>query len=333
MKKTLFNLDEAKSIISSGKKFMVAGPEELLSQLPKGDWIGGTIPYFMGQDGGVKSKDLIQITELDPKIQNCAIKEYSAEELKNIPKDYFERGMSFIIIPAFSDPHLAYAKDAVTFDGIFKNPILGWVSGFDLDDPQGKAAVFNGKAGELIFDKAVVLHCELDSSFAANVDIINPFVSDREGITIEFPESTWSPSKCLINGEEANFAEFLQKINHNEQLPIMTDLGDSDINVCIMKIDSENKKVDLYNPVIAGFTYYLAKPLNDYAEDFRSQAPSHEADWSCNCVLNYLYSGLEGKKLNQLQGPVTFGEIAYLLLNQTCVYYDVKEVEALQKAS
>ncbi len=37
------------------------------------------------------------------------------------------------------------------------------------------------------------------------------------------------------------------------------------------------------------------------------------------CILNYLYGGLEGKRAGSLQGPVTFGEIAYLLHNQTMV--------------
>jgi hypothetical protein len=36
--------------------------------------------------------------------------------------------------------------------------------------------------------------------------------------------------------------------------------------------------------------------------------------------LNYLYANLEGKKTGHIVGPMTFGEIAYMLLNQTLVY-------------
>jgi len=44
-----------------------------------------------------------------------------------------------------------------------------------------------------------------------------------------------------------------------------------------------------------------------------------EASFSCNCILNYLYGELEGKHTGQVVGPMTFGEVAYQLLNQTMV--------------
>jgi hypothetical protein len=42
--------------------------------------------------------------------------------------------------------------------------------------------------------------------------------------------------------------------------------------------------------------------------------------------LNYLYGKLEGRKTGDLTGPITFGEIAFQLLNQTLVYLEVTEV-------
>jgi hypothetical protein len=39
----------------------------------------------------------------------------------------------------------------------------------------------------------------------------------------------------------------------------------------------------------------------------------------CNCILNFMFGELEGKAIGGVQGPVTFGEIAYQLLNQTMV--------------
>jgi len=41
--------------------------------------------------------------------------------------------------------------------------------------------------------------------------------------------------------------------------------------------------------------------------------------FACNCILNYLYGKLEGKKTGDITGPITFGEIAHQLLNQTMV--------------
>jgi hypothetical protein len=41
-------------------------------------------------------------------------------------------------------------------------------------------------------------------------------------------------------------------------------------------------------------------------------------------VLNYLHGSLEGRRTGSLQGPMTFGEIAYQLLNQTLVQITVE---------
>ena len=42
-----------------------------------------------------------------------------------------------------------------------------------------------------------------------------------------------------------------------------------------------------------------------------------------NCILNYLYCELEGRKIPPYYGPVTFGEVAYQLMNQTLVYCEI----------
>ncbi len=45
----LISVQAAAEMIRSGKSISVAGPESALDQLPAGNWIGGTIPYFMWQ--------------------------------------------------------------------------------------------------------------------------------------------------------------------------------------------------------------------------------------------------------------------------------------------
>ncbi len=42
-------------------------------------------------------------------------------------------------------------------------------------------------------------------------------------------------------------------------------------------------------------------------------------------MLNYVYGKLEGRHTGKLTGPITFGEIAYQLLNQTLVYLESVE--------
>jgi len=62
-------------------------------------------------------------------------------------------------------------------------------------------------------------------------------------------------------------------------------------------------------------------------EAFKSATSGMSSDipFACNCVLNYQYVKLEGARAG-LPGPCTFGEIAFQLLNQTMVYFDVVDV-------
>jgi hypothetical protein len=58
---------------------------------------------------------------------------------------------------------------------------------------------------------------------------------------------------------------------------------------------------------------------------FVAAIPADIADpvFSCNCVLNYVYGRLENERAGRLEGPMTFGEIAFQLLNQTLVHVTI----------
>ncbi len=84
----------------------------------------------------------------------------------------------------------------------------------------------------------------------------------------------------------------------------------------------------MHAPVFKGVHYKIAEPIDDYVKQFTSAMPTKLQDltFSCNCILNFLYSDLEGKKTGSITGPVIFGEIAYRLLNQTLVYLETRDV-------
>ncbi|RME83260.1 MAG: hypothetical protein D6785_06920, partial [Planctomycetota bacterium] len=67
--------------------------------------------------------------------------------------------------------------------------------------------------------------------------------------------------------------------------------------------------------------------VDDYEMEFAKRLSQLQIEplFSCNCILNYLYGKLEGKKTGNITGPMTFGEIAYVLLNQTLVYVTYEE--------
>jgi hypothetical protein len=81
--------------------------------------------------------------------------------------------------------------------------------------------------------------------------------------------------------------------------------------------------------VFEDVTYKIAKPIDDFIEAFKRQIPQQggvdNLVFSCNCILNYLYAELEGKKTANFTGPITFGEIAYQLLNQTLAYLTIED--------
>ncbi|MDZ7736475.1 MAG: hypothetical protein U5P41_10500 [Gammaproteobacteria bacterium] len=80
--------------------------------------------------------------------------------------------------------------------------------------------------------------------------------------------------------------------------------------------------------MFSGVEYKLAAPVTDYVNVVHqrlTQAGSDDVTFSCNCVLNYLYSELKGEQTAHMFGPMTFGEIAYQLLNQTLVYVVVED--------
>lgn len=316
-------------LISKGMKLLVAGEERLLKQLKKGNWIGGTIPYFMSERGGVQTRDELQVTVLPPEAQDMKILVYEEAGIHRIPEDYRSNGFSFIIIPAFSGVHHRFAKEGITWKGILDRPLVGWVSGVHLDD-LGRVTpkVFNGQTGEVSDSGAVVMHLDLPREIYAKVNIINLF-EQGHGDHISFPQTGFEVDDCLINGKPQKFADYLLDQKIDLKLPLVADYFGAKINVSVRSVDANKKTVHLYAPVFGRVEYRLAKPLQSYESQFRARLDEQKIDplFTCNCILNYLYAELEGKKTAHMQGPITFGEIAYMLLNQTLVYLTLENKE------
>ncbi len=322
---------DVKEKIASGQKLLLAGDEALLKQLPAGDWIGGSIPYFMTEQGGLSSQYLIYVTELPESITGLTIKAYDMATLANVYTDTPQNGFSIIIVPAFSPTHLEFALHAPGYPNFATRPLMGWISGVHLNDI-GKITpkVFNGQTKTMLENSAVVMHVELPSSQVAEIDIVNIF-EQGDGDTITFPQDGFSARDAYINGVKTNFADYIVKNRLDTDLPLVADYFGAMVNVSFQNVDVTNQEVHFYAPVFAGVPYQHAKPIEDYVRQFTSQIPAHpdkEVAFSCNCILNYLYSELEGKQTGDITGPTTFGEIAYQLLNQTMVYLTISDLSA-----
>ena len=60
----LVSIARAAELINDGRYLSIAGDEAALKELPKGNWIGGTIPYFMTEAGGAVSRTEVFIDEM-----------------------------------------------------------------------------------------------------------------------------------------------------------------------------------------------------------------------------------------------------------------------------
>jgi hypothetical protein len=312
------------SKIESGETLFLAGDESLLERLPKGDWIGGTIPYFMDRKGGTTSKDAIFLSAA-PEASGLKIAWYGERDLERLVPDAPDNGFSLIIIPATSPAHISYARNAPGYKGIFLKPIIGWIAGVHLDD-LGRISpkVFNGATGESSDSKAIALHLELPRGKQASIGIVNLF-RQGGGEVLSFEEEGFSVANCLVGGKKVNFAEYLVSGKIDTRLPLVADYSGTMVNVSFQSVDEKKGTVALYAPVFKNVEYRIAEPVQDYVASFSATMPSGsiEPAFACNCILNYLYANLEGKRTGTITGPVTFGEIAYQLLNQTLTYLEI----------
>jgi hypothetical protein len=329
MNQEMFDVATIKEYIQNGEKFILAGDEKILSILPAGAWIGGTIPYFMTDDGGMFTQEKIYATRMPDDATNIVIRTYDASTIHQIYLDAPANGFSIIILPAFSSVHTSFALNSPTYEGFATKPLIGWVSGVSLDElGQSAPKTFDG-ANPGYEDKAVVFHIELPSHKAADIQIINIF-QPGDGDTITFPTDGFQAKDVYVNGTKMNFATYIEQNNIDTRLPLVTDMFGAMINTSFRQINSAEKTVSFYAPVFDGIEYKIAKPINDYVTDFEAMVPNNLGDaifFSCNCILNYRYANLEGKSLQGITGPMTFGEIAYQLLNQTMAYVVIEDIE------
>jgi hypothetical protein len=323
----LLSVNEVRDLIRSGRPLLLAGDEAALRQLPPGPWIAGTIPYFMTASGGMVDRERVFVTELPEGLRCAGIRRYRGGALARVYTDLPADGFGVIIVPASSRAHLSFALDAPTYEGFATRPLIGWVSGVHLSE-LGKATpkVFDGTTAEALAEDAVVMHVSLPRGAAAEIDILNIF-TEGEGPALTFPSTGFTATQVDIDGRRQNLAEYLRASGIDTRLPLVASYCGTNVNVSFQEVDAAHGEVRFYAPVFAGVTYRHARPVADYVTEFTTRLP-HGVDrkiaFSCNCILNYLHSGLEGRTTGGIAGPITFGEIGYQLLNQTMAYLTIE---------
>ena len=324
----LKSITEVNEMIAKGKALLLAGSEGVLRQVAKGNWIGGTIPYFMDQEGGVCCTSRIFVTELPDCATFAGVREYTPETLPSICSDAPENGISYLILPAGSEVHAAYAANTPEYEGFLARPVVGWVSGVHLSKLGLQSPkVFDGQSGKASDQVAVALHASLPEDKLAVLEIVNLF-KPGDGDVITFPRGGFAASDCEVNGKPRNFAEYVTSTRQDTQVPLTASYNGSIVNCSIQRVDNVANEVRLYAPVFPGVEYRFGAPVADYLRALEAAVGGKQepAAFSCNCILNYLYAGLQGKRTGSITGPITFGEIAHQLLNQTIVQLYVRDL-------
>jgi hypothetical protein len=318
----LITFEAASKLINDGKLLHIAGAEKQLENLPMGNWIGGSTEYFMTRDGGKISNELLFVTEFPYK--EFIIKSYDTQDICHVTKDTFDNGFSILIVPFDSAVHKEYANNAPGYDKIFLRNIMGWISGVNIEVPGQTPIAVNGTTSEVFADKAVALHLQTPDDKFVSVNIINIFRQDANSPLIEFIEDGFKITKCLVNGKETMLADYIAENAIDTKLPLVGDYSGNGVNVSFKSVEKD--AVNFYAPVFNGIKYRMAKSISDYETLFNKEISRYKettAIFSCNCILNFLYGDLERKKIESFTGPITFGEIAYQLVNQTLVYVTV----------
>jgi hypothetical protein len=322
--KKLLSIAETSELIRNGHILVCSGEEELLLQLPTGTWIGGTIPYFLTEEKGVFDQTKIFVTDFTSVTKSATVQLYDESNLASIPQNGFANGFNFIILPALKPIHLNFALNAPDFEDLYNNPLVGLISGTALEELDSKSPkVISGSSGEISDEKAIVLHVELASDKVARLEIVNIFEEDPTSPVLSFDSTDFNFETVHVNGIAQNFSQYLVQSGRDIRFPLVTNHGGAIINSSFMANDTENNVVKFYAPLFEKTEYRFAKPINDYVSEFNAKLPkgvnSSSVTFTCNCILNYLYGELEGKSIG-FSGPITFGEVAYQLLNQTFTY-------------
>jgi hypothetical protein len=322
----LHTIADVQQMIAQGRTLILAAHASTLAQLPAGDWIGGSASYFMGPQGGLHSESLIDVTGLPPGARLAAIREYPAERLAELYRDAPANGFTFLLAPSGSPFLAAFASNAANCQGFLLKPVVGWVTGVSLAE-LGKAAatVVDGRTRASSSSHAIAMHVDLPEDRFADLDIVNIFAPGN-GDAISFPVAGFTASSCCVGAQPANLAEYMVERRIDPRLPLIADYHGSRINVSVQSVDAATGEVHLYAPVFPGLEYRFAQPVADYSQAFAAAMPTGDpAHFSCNCIVNYVQGEMEGKSSGGIVGPVTFGEIAHLLLNQTLVQLKIRQ--------
>jgi hypothetical protein len=322
----LLTTDEANALIARGCVLHIAGDEQAMRRLKRGNWIGGTTPYMLTHDGGMVERDKVFVTELPVPPDAASTEFVDIGHIPAISVDAPRFGFTLVIMPAMSEVHSIYSLTSANIPGIRDIPLMGWVSGVHADQrDKAKAKVFDGVTGEVADDRIVVMRARLPFSKEAKVDIVN-LVMPGTGDTFVFDAPSFSVRECEINGKREDLYEYAVRNRIGVHQPLVTEMNGEPICVSLRGVDAETRSVQFFAPVMRGRVYRLGDAVTGYRDRLIRTIKERALHpvLAFNCFHNYAFGGLMAPSPYPLPGPVVFGELAHVLMNQTLVCLSIR---------
>ncbi len=318
----LYSPDEVSAMIRKGDRLLLAGDIEVLSQLPQGNWIGGTTPFFiLYPEYRTTAFDKIFVCPLPDYATHVAIQEYDETNIHQIYNDAPQNGFTVLIIPFGSQVSTEFALNSTSYENFATRPVCGWISGRPLETLMTeKSYIVSGSDAQPSTDKAVAMHISLPENKYAEIHIFNPYKQGK-GDDISFEYSSMVLKEAVINGVKRNFAEYLREIGFDMQLPFVANYSGAMINVVCCGIGET--EVFMSAPVFKTIDYRIAEIDSAITEP---TLIDEQIVFSVTCIGNFIQPDICAQYLKKMNGPVVYGEIAYQLVNQTTVYVTVGDV-------
>jgi hypothetical protein len=322
----LYSVEEVTELINKGKVLLLAGDAALLSQLPKGKWIAGTTHRFVSQkEGLLASHEKIFVHCLPDYVDGIKISVYDASTIKNIYDDAYDNGFSVLIMTWDSEVLREYSTNVSSYSNFACKVVCGWITSafFPGDKVQELSLAVSGEDASFYDSRAVVMHVSLPSDKYAEVHTFSPFKQGK-GDTFVFEENGMTVKNAYINGVKRNFKEYLNaqpETNATADVPVAGDFVGTIMNVYLLAFRQGHQPDLVYftAPVYKNIEYRMAELDMSYEE------PSFDGEivFSLTCITNFLKPEVFQKFLTKMNGPFTYGEIAYHLMNHATIYLTI----------
>lgn len=326
MKNKLYTREQVIEFIKEGRVMHLCGSEQILSGLPKGQWIAGMTPYFMDSVGKI-CNDKIYVDDFSHFAEDVEITMMDESEIHEIAtRNRFQNGFIFVILPLESPVYYEFSLHSLEFDKIYDNPVVGYVSSCLFENyGKEKPKVAVGNDTVLTNEKAAVMYIKMSDRLRVRAEIINLDTIDKDSPTIKFPKTSFVQSDCLIDGKQSNIAHYLaevkSKIGHYPQL--ISSQNGALVNRDIKFVDTERGIVSFFSPAYETDLYYLVRQNDNYQLAFNQNLKDKRDIIACfSCTSYFLLGDFQYKNIN-FNGVYTFGEIGYQLLNKTIVTLEI----------